>query len=203
VNFVKFSKAALAFSSFSSKINQAVVDRLEVKITHINIIKFDGFVSIEYAKHLIYKALVLDLANHHGASFRREKIHVELFISFKLKQGIEPDLMRKLFSCVKPSKTGRINSIIVEVVYPFIVDKEVSTAKLTTSTLLHINGCNYKLTEEQIHNQMVINDEIKGELEEEVVMDEVDGTQMGKGAYIYIIKLPKRMKNMILCLVRG
>jgi hypothetical protein len=55
--------------------------------------------------------------------------------------------------------------------------------------VLRIKGCNYSLSETQICSWIEIYGEIEGNLIEEAVIDEVDNTNMGTGAYLVKVRL--------------
>jgi hypothetical protein len=87
---VEFSKVVLAFSSsLNTSTSEDVINRVEVKITHSNNRKFNGFLFLTDVKNLIFGALCLSQSNLHGISFRRKKVDNKLFIFFMLRQEIE------------------------------------------------------------------------------------------------------------------
>jgi hypothetical protein len=61
---------------------------------------------MEDAKHTVFEALGLDPVNHHGTTFRREKVQDDLFISFKLRKVVERESLKKFFLYTKTSKAG-------------------------------------------------------------------------------------------------
>jgi hypothetical protein len=64
-------------------------------------------------------------------------------------------------------------------------------------SILRINGCNYKLSEKQICCWIEHYGEILGDLEEEAMIDEADGYSMGTLAYLAMVRLARRVTNMI------
>ncbi len=89
-----------------------------------------------------------------------------------------------------------------EVILPRFEDIPVNydptvVKKVETGSTLCIYGCDYKLSLSQILGWIEIYGKVLGLLEEKAVSDESDGSSMGTGTYIAIVKLEKKIPNML------
>jgi hypothetical protein len=97
-------------------------DRLVVSPTKFNKRDFAGFVTLEDADKM-RNAIGLSNEQHHGTSFRRNKINGMLYILFILKKEkshakIDQKNFNKDFWICKESTAGNVNTISGLVVYP-------------------------------------------------------------------------------------
>ena len=180
---------------------ERVDTRVVVQVTHFNKKKFNGFVTLDDAKHQIFQAIGMELSNHHGTSFERAEEDNVLFITFKLKRPISKDQLNRFFWYLKESRSGVDGLISGEVVYPKFKDTAYMTDRDTKDSVsspnsgvsLRISGCDYKLSEKQIRSWIEIYGKIQGEIEEEALVDEIYGSDMGTGAFVAMVNLKKRI----------
>jgi hypothetical protein len=166
----------------------------------------------------------LELSNHHGTIFNRHKSREdseedqdelnkherdELFITFRMKTGVEKESLNKYFWYLKTSKAGNHDRISGEVVYPKLgedilsmndnVQSSQNRSHLKNDNVnrIRIDGAGYNLSEKQIRNWVEHNGKIQGNLREEANVDEEDGTSTGTCAYLAVVRLEKRLPNLV------
>jgi hypothetical protein len=180
------TKIEPAFASMDS--------RVVVRVTHFNNKKFNGYITSEDAKHQIFQAIGLELANHHGMTFEREEEDKSnLSITFKLKHSISRDQLNRYFWYLKESSLGFDDTISGEVVYPEFQEPRInqdgtfykrSVVQPEKIRLVKIEGCHYKLSETQIRDWLDLYGSVRGDVLEEAIVDEIDGALIGTGAYL-------------------
>ena len=119
-------------------------------------------------------------------------------ITFKLKHPTSRLNLNRYFWYLKESSAGVDNTISGEVVYPKFedtcIEMETPNEKMRQ---VKIEGCHYKLSETQIRNWLDLYGKVVGDVSEEAIIDEVDGTCMGTGAYLAMVNLSRRLPNWL------
>ena len=185
-------------------------DEIEVEIQTKNKKRFTGTITPTEAKHSIYiKALGFE--DHTNFDGVRINYKGKLVVTFKLIQPINIDELDAIehFDFVRTSTVNgkrfddvigcRIRGIRYR---PLMISSYDTAPKNDGSKVVKIEGCEYRVTEDEILNWLSHYGEVTSKLEEDVFRDEVATDGIGEGTnrtgnYTVLMKLERPIPQLL------
>ena len=204
------NKVASIEPLFEHRQDGAWRDEIEVEIQTRNKKKFTGTITPTEAKHLIYiKALGFE--NHNNFDGVRINFKGKLIVTFKLIEPINIDELDAIehfdFVRTKSVNGKRFDDVIGcrirGVRYrPMMVSSLDSAPKDEGKKIVKIEGCEYRVTEDEILQWLSNYGEVTSKLEEDVFRDEEANDGVGEGTnrtgnYSVMMKLERPIPQLL------